>query len=317
MSLNIAHVLLSIGPALEVSAYPKPGNVHRLRDFEDTRFEDFIITSHILAYVLRLGIVRGMRCSFTRVTVGDLIYRAVKMSKDIHGGGNTCLGTATLLTPISLAIGFRRSIEEIKNILTTATNIVREYSSVLDTIYFYKAIRYVKPSYLKRTDDTKGYPNVYSRNYILEIKRSNLRFYKLLSESSRFDIVSKEVVKGYPITQEALEFLESKLREGIDWNYAVIDTYLYLLSKYDDTLVIRKFGFNTMKFIARRAEDILRSGGSSSSEGYKQLIKLDKLLGSKGINPGAIADIVATTISLYSLKTRRSIIRMREGLESS
>ncbi|WP_455363487.1 triphosphoribosyl-dephospho-CoA synthase, partial [[Eubacterium] cellulosolvens] len=33
---------LQLAVLLEVSAYPKPGNVHRTRDFELTRFEHFL-----------------------------------------------------------------------------------------------------------------------------------------------------------------------------------------------------------------------------------------------------------------------------------
>ncbi|MHC1580300.1 MAG: triphosphoribosyl-dephospho-CoA synthase, partial [Methanopyraceae archaeon] len=44
---------LTLGALLEVSGWPKPGNVHRTRDHDDTRFEHFL-ASAVAAYpVLR------------------------------------------------------------------------------------------------------------------------------------------------------------------------------------------------------------------------------------------------------------------------
>ncbi len=40
--------IAQIASALEVSGYPKPGNVHRTRDFEDMEFEDFIISGIVI-----------------------------------------------------------------------------------------------------------------------------------------------------------------------------------------------------------------------------------------------------------------------------
>lgn len=40
--------IAQIASALEVSGYPKPGNVHRTRDFEDMEFEDFVISGIVI-----------------------------------------------------------------------------------------------------------------------------------------------------------------------------------------------------------------------------------------------------------------------------
>ena len=40
--------IAQIASALEVSGYPKPGNVHRTRDYDDMVFEDFVISGIVI-----------------------------------------------------------------------------------------------------------------------------------------------------------------------------------------------------------------------------------------------------------------------------
>ena len=42
----------SISSVLEVSGYPKPGNVHRTRDFFDMSFEDFLISGVVTKNII-------------------------------------------------------------------------------------------------------------------------------------------------------------------------------------------------------------------------------------------------------------------------
>ena len=45
--------MAQIASALEVSGYPKPGNVHRTRDFDDMEFEDFVISGIVIGDTIR------------------------------------------------------------------------------------------------------------------------------------------------------------------------------------------------------------------------------------------------------------------------
>jgi len=36
--------IAELASVLEVSGYPKPGNVHRTRDFDDMVYEDFLVS---------------------------------------------------------------------------------------------------------------------------------------------------------------------------------------------------------------------------------------------------------------------------------
>ncbi|MGC8962266.1 MAG: triphosphoribosyl-dephospho-CoA synthase, partial [Candidatus Bathyarchaeia archaeon] len=98
---------LQLAMLLEVSGYPKPGNVHRTRDFKDTRFEHFLASASALYQVWRMGAQRGLHLSMgaRRLVYGDLILKGCREMMGWQRGGNTSLGVILLLTPMSLAAG--------------------------------------------------------------------------------------------------------------------------------------------------------------------------------------------------------------------
>lgn len=304
---------ITLGLILEVSAYPKPGNVHRLRDFPDTRFEDFLISGVISYRYIRQAILRGRRRVPSRVLYGDLIYNAVNKSMNIHGGGNTHLGSLLMLVPIAVAIGYNIKTGlkklDIKALLNLASKYVELYSTIDDAIYLYKAVRVVKPSYITNKDKTGEYPSVYTKDYRKVLKERKIKFWDALLASRNRDVIASEITSGYPLTYEVVEYIRDKLSRGIDWNAVIVDAFLYVLSKGVDTMVIRKFGDDIMREVSLKAHEVLEAGGVESELGMKKAVELDDELFSRGINPGSTADIIAAAISLYSLLVKRSIIR--------
>ena len=53
MNPNEIAKLAQIASTFEVSGYPKPGNVHRTRDFDDMVFEDFLISGIVIGDSVR------------------------------------------------------------------------------------------------------------------------------------------------------------------------------------------------------------------------------------------------------------------------
>ena len=47
--------IAQIASALEVSGYPKPGNVHRTRDYDDMELEDFIIIGIVIGDAIKMA----------------------------------------------------------------------------------------------------------------------------------------------------------------------------------------------------------------------------------------------------------------------
>ena len=134
--------------ALEVTASPKPGNIHRFRDAIDTRFEHFIISAFAIIPVMNEAIRRGYLLSlhvlsYSSVGIGFLVYDGVKSARSWHKGGNTNLGTMTLMVPLVVAVSaVLNDYEEIyyEKICGIIRKLIED-STEDDAIYFYKAIR--------------------------------------------------------------------------------------------------------------------------------------------------------------------------------
>ncbi len=104
---------------LEVTAYPKPGNVDRCHDYPGTRLE------HFLASVI-LSRPSFERASEPGARVGALIYDAVART-NVHSGGNTHFGAFLLLIPFIIGGDIPGAIQ------------VARDTSVDDAVEFYKA----------------------------------------------------------------------------------------------------------------------------------------------------------------------------------
>ncbi len=302
--------LLALSIALEVSVYPKPGNVHRYADYPDLLFEDFLAGAIATHKWLYRAVKRGYTGDYSRYTVGDIIYYGLRDSMRLTGRGNTCLGTLLLLAPLALAIGsLVRDGKETRSstLASTATGILREHSTVDDSIMFYRAVRLASPSYIRSDDDVGEYPNVWDSDYIDRLRRANARLWDILVHSSRRDIVSSEIVGSYTRSIATSSAIDEFFRETGDWNEAVVRAYIMLLADNIDTMVLRKHGAGDAYYLKMRAMEIKELMLKSRREWVEELWKLDKELHGKRINPGSLADILASSIALYLLEKRENV----------
>jgi len=317
--IELYSVLLSSGVVLEVATHPKPGNVHRFRDFPDTRFEDFLLTGLVFVGLIRRSILRGVRISKKgppqgKPVIGDLIYSAVAESKTIHGGGNTCLGTALLLMPLGLSLGYSIALHggddlDETRLLASVPHLIDRYSSVGDAVYFYRAVRAASPSYVRPSDDTGIYPNVWDPQFEQKLESLGARLADVLRHSARFDVVSREVVEGYKEAFIASRFLEERLETHGDWNRAVIEAFLLVLSRNTDTVIALKHGRSKALEASRRAAELLKEFLRDSPKAFERLSNLDEEWGKEGVNPGSSADITAAAVSLYALRKKRNLLK--------
>jgi triphosphoribosyl-dephospho-CoA synthase len=312
---------LSVGMALEVSAYPKPGNVHRLRDFRDTKFEDFIIAATFSQHHFLRGILRGVRIRrgiVGRVVFGDLIRGVVRDSIRISGDGNTSLGTSLLLTPLSIALGYLHNLDEdvgLNEITNTVTELLQRFSTSLDTVRFYEAIRIAKPGDVKINADLNYIPqryriNVWDPDYASKILGGNVTLWEILHYSAVRDMNSNEVVSGYPRVLNLVNFISSRMNAHGDWNRAVVEAFLMQLSREYDTFILKKHGVDVARYVSERARELFNYCLSSDwHDCYGRLLVFDHELHLKNANPGSTADLIATAISLYALERGTNVIR--------
>src|SRR5512136_2010988 len=77
---------------LEVTAYPKPGNVDRCHDYPETRLEHFLASTIFAREALEEAEKGEGR-------IGEIIRHAVR-DTNCHEGGNTHFGAFILLIPL-------------------------------------------------------------------------------------------------------------------------------------------------------------------------------------------------------------------------
>ena len=102
--------IAQIASALEVSGYPKPGNVHRTRDYDDMVFEDFVISGIVIGDTIREA------CSDVDVEnpkLGKYILEAVAET-DKWIKNNTNLGIVMMTMPIAMAAAISDDFDEIR-----------------------------------------------------------------------------------------------------------------------------------------------------------------------------------------------------------
>ena len=319
--LSLHAFYLSSGLALEAAAYPKPGNVHRLHDFSDIKFEDFLIASGVSQMHMLRGLRRGMLLAKGIMLVnvyGDLIKDIVTESMRISGGGNTNLGSSLLLVPLSIALGYLRVNNyeiELKNLLITARDLLRKYSTINDAVNYYKAVRAASPSYIRATDNTGEMPNVWDPEFISKIRSRGITLWNVISFSSMYDLNSNEVVQGYPRSLELTIYLLNRLRIHGEWNRAIVETYIYQLSRENDPVIVRKYGSEEAAYVRDEARKLMHCVDDWLTCREK-VAALDEKLYERKVNPGSTADLIAVVVSLYSLWRQRRLIRFSNSSSS-
>jgi len=267
---------------LEVSAYPKPGNVSRTHDFEDTRYEHFLASSVAVYPVLREAAAsdRG---------IGELIRRGVEESVEWQNGGNTHFGALLLLIPLARAAGACESSdhEEIKR----KANEVMLNTSVDDAVEVYRAFPKAK---VKVRPDVPEL-DVMDGTSVKAIREKRLSLYEILTISASYDLISRELVGGFDKTFRYASLLRNFARER-SINDAITHAYLRLLSEEEDTFVKMEFGAEKSKYVLERAKRIVRGGYE-----LKEIEKFDEELIREGINPGSTADIIAAALFIAIL----------------
>ncbi|MEM1863923.1 MAG: triphosphoribosyl-dephospho-CoA synthase [Desulfurococcaceae archaeon] len=294
--------LLGLSLLLEVSSYPKPGNVHRLSDNPGLKYEYFLITGVFSVKYFRRSIERGVK-GWGETVLGDLVYGLVE---DVVNAvsSNTCLGSSLLLITLGVGIGIsiRSGKMNIDSIIDGSNYAIRS-TTVEDSIYYYKAIRKASPSYIKPMDDVGDYVNVWDPLFEVKLREKGHRLIDILEYSSTFDIVAEEVVKGYPRSKEAEVFLRKRLEEHGNWNRGVVETYLYILSRSRDTVVFLKHGDEVAKWVSEQGKLVLSEIIDKDIEWMNIVHSFDVSLKKRGINPGSVADITSSTIAIYLLRS--------------
>ena len=297
---------VTLASLLEVSAYPKPGNVHRTRDHPETRFEHFLAGGVAMGEAMRSLAAQGYKAEqetilWRDVGLGGYILRAVQDTLAWQKGGNVNLGIILLSAPISTAAGALNANDKLDiTELRDRTRHVIKTTTPADAVAVYKAIGMaMSPETLGRSDEL----DVLDEESEATIRNEGYNLYDVFSMGAERDIICREYVTGYSVTFDSgYPYLLNALEE-YDTNTAIVNTFLHILSENPDTLITRKAGEDKAKWVSNRASDILLNGGATTEEGLELLDALDQeLQEAEGtLNPGSAADLTAASIFLALL----------------
>ncbi len=323
---------------LEVSAYPKPGNVSRMHDFPDTKYEHFMASAVALFPVFRYAALIGVTGK-TGGNIGRLVREGVEESMRWQSGGNTHFGSILLFIPLAMAAG--KSHEQLHDGSYTAMmmemrehaiEIMRE-STVEDAVQLYNAFQKANVR-VQHVDDL----DVRDPDAVNEILRRGLTLHDILSISASYDTVSAELVGGFPRSFKYAELIlemsstctdtrmqcnlteiarHNARRRHISGKHIISDVisyaYIHLLASEEDTFVRMKFGAEKSRYVRERAAELLKKlNGFFDYENvydnyndydnyYNEIEKYDDELITHGINPGTSADIIAAAIFIALL----------------
>lgn len=290
--------IAQISSALEVSGYPKPGNVHRTRDFHDMVFEDFIISGIVIGDTIKEAASRACEInnsiSFKEANLGKYILQGVKET-DKWIANNTNLGIIMLLTPIAMSAAISSNIDELGgNIHKIIAN-----STVIDTIALYEAIGIADAGGMGDQEDF----SVTNEESTKELIENNLNIFDVLNISSSWDSLAKELTTRMPVTFEIGYPIFSKLKKKSSINSATVITFLTILSQVPDTLISRKYGDEKAKEVSDMALEVLNYCNSDENmdEFNKKLSEFDDFLFENKLNPGTTADLTASSIMVSYL----------------
>ncbi len=295
---------LELAILLEVSGYPKPGNIHRTADFQETTFEHYLASAVAIAPSFRRAAEQGIRVmegeiDASEVGIGNIIKDAVDRMLGSQSGGNTLLGAIILLAPIAAAAGMISNSFSLSK-LRKNIKVVVESTTPDDAVEVYDAIAVVNPGGLNKskkldvTDPT-------SKKKILD---EGVTLFDTFEIASSYDSIASEWVHNYPITFDlGYPYFVKNLEETGNINTATVHAFMKILAEVPDTFISRKVGQTKAENISADAREVLNEGGLTTLLGRNLLLKLDSKLRDPAhdLSPGTTADITEAVLALNNL----------------
>lgn len=119
-----------------------------------------------------------------------------------------------------------------------------------------------------------------------------------------FKGVRGEVESGFKtVIDISLPLFKRYINENIhNINDIMIECLLHLMANLDDTNILGRRGIETLHYVKRQANDVIKEGGYLTKRGKSMVLKMDKDFIEKNISPGGSADLLAVTLLLYFLE---------------
>ena len=255
---------------LEASA-PKPGNVSPGRHFADLRYEDFLAAAAAIGEPLAGAAVQPL---------GVTIRLATEATRR-WARSNVNLGIVLLLVPLVRAASQSGVADE------RSVRAVLDQTTVDDAREVYAAIRLAAPG---------GLGQVESQDVALDPDQTLVDVMRLAAER---DGIAREYATGFETTFTiGAPAIARARRDGLEWDDAVVETYLTLLAAAPDTHIARRGGVQLAADVRQRAQGVMAAGGVRSAAGRAAIDEFDRALRDPDhtANPGTTADLTAAAI---------------------
>ena len=288
--------LAQIASVLEVSGWPKPGNVHRTRNYDDMVFEDFVISGVVIGNTMEEVANQAKTIDdLSKAELGRYILQAVNET-DKWIETNTNLGIMMMCIPIAAAAAISNSFDEIQE------NVGRlmDATTVDDAVNLYDAINVADAGGMGDQEEF----DVMSEKAKDELRANNQTMFDVLDISAGWDRLANELTNKMPVVFEIgyptfFEFWNSC--DDVDVvNKATVLTFMTLLSQIPDTLISRKYGDEVAEAVSKKAEELLAF--KDDDVFVEKLLEFDDYLYENKYNPGTTADLTAASIFLSYLK---------------
>ncbi|WP_409199631.1 triphosphoribosyl-dephospho-CoA synthase [Methanobrevibacter sp. DSM 116169] len=284
--------IAQIASALEVSGHPKPGNVHRNRDFHDMVFEDFLISGIAIGETIKsvASNARKNKDNLSKINIGKYILDGV-LETDKWVQNNTNLGIIMMLVPISASAAISSNFNDLQKNIGDILNA----TTLDDAINLYQAINIADAGGMGSQNEF----DVNSSDAINELKKNNQTMFDVLEISSSWDKLAYELTHEMEATFNIGFKTFHKLKSESSLNNSTLATFLTILSEIPDTLISRKYGNEISEKVSAMALEVLNSSDDLFNKNIKDF---DNYLFEKKYNPGTTADLTAASIMLSYLK---------------
>jgi len=281
---------VQLAMVLEVSASPKPGNIDRDHNYEDTQYEHFLASAVSVYPVME-------DAANNKVGVGSLIKRAVCESAKWQNGGNTHFGAFILLIPLVMAAGNilaqGKRVFTLEELTSCAHRIVKR-TDPMDAVEFYRSFH----SAGVRVNSVDEF-DMQDESSIGSLRDRNVTLYDLMEISKGYDLIANEWTTGFKRCACCGEMIIHQMgnagESGLNINDIIVYAFLKVLSENPDTFILTKFDTQTAEYVSGRAREILseyKRQGSNLDAVRPVIQTFDEELLQKKINPGSTADII-------------------------
>ena len=251
-----------IAMMLEVCAHPKPGNVDRCHDYDDTYLEHFLASIIFSRFALE-------KAETAEHGIGPLILEASVLTSR-HLGGNTHFGAFILLIPLIMGGDIYGACTHIKK------------TTVEDAISFFQAFAHLEVRVCNTDDEF----DIHDPAVLSKLSKQNVTLYDVMAHSAPHDIVAREWTNNFNLSRRAADLLHQ-----FDGSRNAISlAFIHLLSLEPDTFIAKKQGSEMAEHIRLLACKVL--------DNEMTLQDLDLYCIEKGVNPGSLADIMIAGIYL-------------------